>query len=170
MSKSRCTRPVFCGGGAGRPGALWASPPHPHLWGGLRGAPRGDPGPSKPPQNDFDMALASASPARDIQSRLQSNCKVPPLISCAARLTIIASFFYITAPTRRTLMFGRRNPDRPLDVPLPDEHDTEELNLDLLDDLPDILEADSARPAETRPPVPPPPQPPAAAAPAPARP
>ncbi|HJZ47432.1 MAG TPA: polymer-forming cytoskeletal protein [Roseiflexaceae bacterium] len=65
-------------------------------------------------------------------------------------------------------MFGRRNPDRPLDVPLPDEHDTEELNLDLLDDLPDILEADSARPAESVPPVPAPQEQPAAPAPDPA--
>src|SRR5690349_18489100 len=41
-------------------------------------------------------------------------------------------------------MFGRRNPDRPLDPPLPDGQENEDLNLDLFDDLPDIAEADNA--------------------------
>jgi len=48
-------------------------------------------------------------------------------------------------------MFGRRNPDRPLDLPLPDQHETEELNLDLLDDLPDIIETENATSTENAP-------------------
>jgi cytoskeletal protein CcmA (bactofilin family) len=51
-------------------------------------------------------------------------------------------------------MFGRRNPDRPLDPPLPDRQETEDLNLDLLDDLPDIIEAENATPAESAPAAP----------------
>jgi cytoskeletal protein CcmA (bactofilin family) len=46
-------------------------------------------------------------------------------------------------------MFGRRNPDRPLDLPPPDRQEIEDLNLDLLDDLPDIVETESAKPAES---------------------
>jgi cytoskeletal protein CcmA (bactofilin family) len=65
-------------------------------------------------------------------------------------------------------MFGRRNPDRPLDAPLPEGHDTEDLNLDLLDDLPDILEAERAKPDESAPPAPAPDVQPAAPAPDPA--
>jgi cytoskeletal protein CcmA (bactofilin family) len=45
-------------------------------------------------------------------------------------------------------MFGRRNPDRPQDTPLPEGQETEELNLDLLDDLPDIIDSEAAKPAE----------------------
>ena len=41
-------------------------------------------------------------------------------------------------------MFGRRNPDRPLDPPLPEGQESEDLNLDLLDDLPDIAGAENA--------------------------
>ena len=48
-------------------------------------------------------------------------------------------------------MFGRRNPDRPLDLPLPDGQEIEDLNLDLLDDLPDIMETESAKPVEIAP-------------------
>jgi cytoskeletal protein CcmA (bactofilin family) len=48
-------------------------------------------------------------------------------------------------------MFGRRNPDRPHDLPLTDRHETEDLNLDLLDDLPDIIETQNAKPAERAP-------------------
>jgi len=44
-------------------------------------------------------------------------------------------------------MFGRRNPDRPLDSPQPEPTDTD-LDLDLLDDLPDIL-AEDAESAES---------------------
>src|SRR4051812_42543445 len=59
-------------------------------------------------------------------------------------------------------MFGRRNPDRPLDLPLPDGHETEELNLDLLDDLPDIAEAENAKPTVNAPAAPTPQEQPAA--------
>src|SRR5581483_10041260 len=56
----------------------------------------------------------------------------------------------ITAPNKRRMcMFGRRNPDRPLDnqtMPLKSD-----LDLDMLDDLPDIQAADPAKPA--RPPA-----------------
>jgi cytoskeletal protein CcmA (bactofilin family) len=45
-------------------------------------------------------------------------------------------------------MFGRRNPDRPHDLPLTDRQETEDLNLDLLDDLPDIIETQNAQPAD----------------------
>jgi cytoskeletal protein CcmA (bactofilin family) len=62
-------------------------------------------------------------------------------------------------------MFGRRNPDRPLDAPLPDSQEIEDLNLDLLDDLPDILESERARPADSVPPAPTPQEQPAAPAP-----
>jgi cytoskeletal protein CcmA (bactofilin family) len=48
-------------------------------------------------------------------------------------------------------MFGRRNPDRPLDQPLTDRQETDDLNLDLLDDLPDIIEAEHDKPAESAP-------------------
>jgi cytoskeletal protein CcmA (bactofilin family) len=48
-------------------------------------------------------------------------------------------------------MFGRRNPDRPHDLPLTDRQEIEDLNLDLLDDLPDIIEAENAKPAESAP-------------------
>jgi cytoskeletal protein CcmA (bactofilin family) len=48
-------------------------------------------------------------------------------------------------------MFGRRNPDRPHDLPLPDRQETEDLNLDLLDDLPDIIEAENDKPARNAP-------------------
>ena len=49
-------------------------------------------------------------------------------------------------------MFGRRNPDRPLDLPLPDGQEMEDLNLDLLDDLPDIVEPRTpSRPRVRRP-------------------
>jgi cytoskeletal protein CcmA (bactofilin family) len=48
-------------------------------------------------------------------------------------------------------MFGRRNPDRPLDLPLTDKHETDDLNLDLLDDLPDIIETENEKPAESAP-------------------
>ena len=41
-------------------------------------------------------------------------------------------------------MFGRRNPDRPLDPPLPEGQESEDLNLDLLDDLPDIAGVENA--------------------------
>lgn len=64
-------------------------------------------------------------------------------------------------------MFGRRNPDRPLDAPPPDVQGTEELNLDLLDDLPDFVENENAAAAQTVPPSPAPQQP-AAPAPEPA--
>jgi len=56
-------------------------------------------------------------------------------------------------------MFGRRNPDRPLDLPQTDRQEIEDLNLDLLDDLPDIGEAESAKPAESAPAAPPTPTP-----------
>jgi cytoskeletal protein CcmA (bactofilin family) len=65
-------------------------------------------------------------------------------------------------------MFGRRNPDRPLDAPLPDVQDTEELNLDLLDDLPDFIENENAAAAQAVPPSPTPQEQPAAPAPEPA--
>jgi cytoskeletal protein CcmA (bactofilin family) len=45
-------------------------------------------------------------------------------------------------------MFGRRNPDRPLDLPSPEQPEPD-LNLDLLDDLPDILGIEDLKPAET---------------------
>jgi cytoskeletal protein CcmA (bactofilin family) len=48
-------------------------------------------------------------------------------------------------------MFGRRNPDRPLDSPLPEPPETD-LNLDLLDDLPDILDEDATPETQTAPP------------------
>ena len=51
-------------------------------------------------------------------------------------------------------MFGRRNPDRPLDPPLQDQQEIEDLNLDLLDDLTEIVEAENAKPAEGSPAVP----------------
>jgi cytoskeletal protein CcmA (bactofilin family) len=51
-------------------------------------------------------------------------------------------------------MFGRRNPDRPLDLPLSDRQEMEDLNLDLLDDLPDIVEAENPKPAESAPAAP----------------
>ena len=51
-------------------------------------------------------------------------------------------------------MFGRRNPDRPLDLPLPDRQEIEDLNLDLLDDLPDIGEIEAPKPAESAPAAP----------------
>jgi cytoskeletal protein CcmA (bactofilin family) len=50
-------------------------------------------------------------------------------------------------------MFGRRNPDRPLDLPLPAGQEIEDLNLDLLDDLTDI-EPENAKPAEGAPAAP----------------
>ena len=59
-------------------------------------------------------------------------------------------------------MFGRRNPDRPLDPPLPDRQEVEDLNLDLLDDLPDITEDESAKPVESAPAAPVPQEQPAA--------
>jgi cytoskeletal protein CcmA (bactofilin family) len=65
-------------------------------------------------------------------------------------------------------MFGRRNPDRPLDAPPPDVQDTEELNLDLLDDLPDFLENENSAPAQAAQPSPTPREQPAAPAPEPA--
>ena len=61
-------------------------------------------------------------------------------------------------------MFGRRNPDRPLDPPLPDGQEIEDLNLDLLDDLPDIVEPENAKPAESAPAAPVPQEQPAAPA------
>ena len=61
-------------------------------------------------------------------------------------------------------MFGRRNPDRPLDPPLPAGQEIEDLNLDLLDDLTDIVEPENAKPAESAPPAPVPPEQPAAPA------
>jgi cytoskeletal protein CcmA (bactofilin family) len=61
-------------------------------------------------------------------------------------------------------MFGRRNPDRPLDLPVPDRQELEDLNLDLLDDLPDIMETESAKPAESAPAAPVTPAQPAAPA------
>jgi cytoskeletal protein CcmA (bactofilin family) len=51
-------------------------------------------------------------------------------------------------------MFGRRNPDRPLDPPNTDRQETEDLNLDLLDDLPDIIETENATPAASAPATP----------------
>jgi len=66
-------------------------------------------------------------------------------------------------------MFGRRNPDRPLDPPLPDRQEIEDLNLDLLDDLPDIVEAENAKPAESAPAAPMPQEQPAAPVDEPAR-
>jgi cytoskeletal protein CcmA (bactofilin family) len=48
-------------------------------------------------------------------------------------------------------MFGRRNPDRPHDLPLNDRQEIEDLNLDLLDDLPDITETRNDKPAERAP-------------------
>jgi cytoskeletal protein CcmA (bactofilin family) len=51
-------------------------------------------------------------------------------------------------------MFGRRNPDRPLDPPLPAGQEIEDLNLDLLDDLPDTVEPENAKPAESTPATP----------------
>ncbi len=48
-------------------------------------------------------------------------------------------------------MFGRRNPDRPLDLPLTDRQETDDLNLDLLDDLPDIIETENNKPPERAP-------------------
>ncbi len=65
-------------------------------------------------------------------------------------------------------MFGRRNPDRPLDLPLPDRQELEDLNLDLLDDLPDIMETEKSQPVESAPVAPAPPEPPAAPVDAPA--
>jgi cytoskeletal protein CcmA (bactofilin family) len=65
-------------------------------------------------------------------------------------------------------MFGRRNPDRPLDAPLPDGQESEELYLDLLDDLPDFLGNENAAAAGTVPPSPTPQEQPAAPAPDPA--
>ncbi|MEO7910128.1 MAG: polymer-forming cytoskeletal protein [Roseiflexaceae bacterium] len=59
-------------------------------------------------------------------------------------------------------MFGRRNPDRPLDLPLTDRQETEDLNLDLLDDLPDIIETENNKPAEGAPTPPVAQEPPAA--------
>src|SRR5215813_15532677 len=32
-------------------------PPNPHLWGGLEGAPRGYPGPSRPPQKEYSVSM-----------------------------------------------------------------------------------------------------------------
>ena len=61
-------------------------------------------------------------------------------------------------------MFGRRNPDRPLDLPQTDRQEIEDLNLDLLDDLPDIGEAENAKPAESAPAAPVTPEQPAAPA------
>ena len=61
-------------------------------------------------------------------------------------------------------MFGRRNPDRPLDPPLPAGQEIEDLNLDLLDDLTDIVEPENAKPAENAPAAPAPPEQPAAPA------
>jgi len=46
-------------------------------------------------------------------------------------------------------MFGRRNPDRPLDLPVTDRQAAEDLNLDLLDDLPDIIDNQDAMPAKS---------------------
>jgi cytoskeletal protein CcmA (bactofilin family) len=51
-------------------------------------------------------------------------------------------------------MFGRRNPDRPLDLPLPAGQEIEDLNLDLLDDLTDIVEPENAKPADRAPAAP----------------
>jgi cytoskeletal protein CcmA (bactofilin family) len=51
-------------------------------------------------------------------------------------------------------MFGRRNPDRPLDLPLPAGQEIEDLNLDLLDDLTDIVEPENPKPAESAPAAP----------------
>jgi len=59
-------------------------------------------------------------------------------------------------------MFGRRNPDRPLDLPQTDRQEIEDLNLDLLDDLPDIGGTDNATPAESAPAAPMPQEQPAA--------
>ena len=67
-------------------------------------------------------------------------------------------------------MFGRRNPDRPLDLPPPDTQEIEDLNLDLLDDLPDIVEAENAKPAQSAPAAPMPQEQPAAPVAEPARP
>jgi cytoskeletal protein CcmA (bactofilin family) len=61
-------------------------------------------------------------------------------------------------------MFGRRNPDRPLDLQQTDRQEIEDLNLDLLDDLPDIGEAENAKPAESAPAAPVPQEQPAAPA------
>jgi cytoskeletal protein CcmA (bactofilin family) len=61
-------------------------------------------------------------------------------------------------------MFGRRNPDRPLDLPPSDRQEIEDLNLDLLDDLPDIVEAENAKPAESTPAAPMPQEQPAESA------
>ena len=61
-------------------------------------------------------------------------------------------------------MFGRRNPDRPLDLPLPDRSEIEDLNLDLLDDLTDIAEPENAKPAESAPVAPAPTEQPVAPA------
>jgi len=65
-------------------------------------------------------------------------------------------------------MFGRRNPDLPLDAPLPEGQEIEDLNLDLLDDLPDLIESEKAQPAESLQPAATPPEQPAAPAPDPA--
>jgi cytoskeletal protein CcmA (bactofilin family) len=59
-------------------------------------------------------------------------------------------------------MFGRRNPDRPLDLPLTDRQEVEDLNLDLLDDLPDITEDENTKPVERAPAAPAPQEQPAA--------
>src|SRR5262249_46329092 len=59
-------------GAAGCP--LGVAPAPPPLGRFEGGHPEGTRARPNLPKNDFDMALASASPARDIQSRLQSNC------------------------------------------------------------------------------------------------
>src|SRR5262245_35024016 len=69
------------GGGVGAA----SPPPHPHHWGGLEGAPRGYPGPSRPPQLPSLAAYAAVNRSWEPGDSV-SNGQAGVLVGAATRL------------------------------------------------------------------------------------
>src|SRR5262249_57913726 len=88
LSAEKMTKFLGGGGGAAPP------PPHPHHWGGLEGAPRGYPGPSRPPQQPSLAAYAAVNKWQDLRG-------APDVVSGAAVLYLPFVFRFFRSQSEK---------------------------------------------------------------------